>query len=54
MMRRLRVLFAMIVLVWVAAICGLAQGAFATVGEDDGECWVPDVEFPVPCDEDDD
>jgi hypothetical protein len=26
--------------------------ASATV-QDGGMCWVPDVEFPVPCDDDD-
>lgn len=28
--------------------------ASARINEDGGRCWEPDIEFPVPCDEDED
>ena len=44
-----------VVVLSALALCGggLTRACFATV-QDGGMCWVPDVEFPVPCDDDDD
>ena len=53
MTRRLMFICMMICPLWIAAAGGFTSGAGATV-QDDNECWDPDVEFPVPCDEDED
>lgn len=37
----------------VIAIFGADDSAVARVQDEDaGQCWDPDIEFPVPCDED--
>ena len=46
-------IFALVAVLWLAAGLGVPDSALATVG-DEGLCWVPDVEFPVPCDDDGD
>jgi len=38
----------------VAAGAGFGLPINARVQDEGGMCWVPDVEFPVPCDEGDD
>jgi hypothetical protein len=52
---RLRLLMALVVF---AAMPGaMAHGRHVPVDSrvhDRGICWEPDVEFPVPCDDDDD
>ena len=45
-----KVAFAVAMLVFGAT--AFVQRASATVQEG-GMCWVPDVEFPVPCDDED-
>ena len=34
--------------------CWLTTSQSSARVQDDDLCWEPDVEFPVPCDEDDD
>lgn len=36
----------------LALALALASPAAAREQEDGGQCWDPDIEFPVPCDED--
>ena len=51
--RVLKALVAASASLWLTAVCGFEQVAFATISDDD-VCWDPDIEFPVPCDTDDD
>lgn len=34
--------------------CGLTISQGSARVQDDDLCWEPDIEFPVPCDEDED
>lgn len=43
------------IMVLTVLLLSLASApASARVNEDGGLCWDPDIEFPVPCDEDED
>lgn len=43
----------LVFVIGVLAVAAFSGGAKATI-QDDDLCWEPDIEFPVPCDEDDD
>lgn len=53
MQRRVRVCLAITALAAVVLSVALTPPARATV-QDDEFCWDPDVEWPVPCDSDED
>lgn len=47
--------FVVVLVASSSAIAGQGRPSLAERVHDDGQvCWDPDVEFPVPCDEDDD
>ena len=50
---RLVLTFVVLAQVPAAGGFGFYSPAAARVEDEGGMCWVPDVEFPVPCDEDD-
>jgi hypothetical protein len=52
----IRLVLTLIVLIQLSTAVGLGVGSpvAARVEDEGGMCWVPDVEFPVPCEEDDD
>ena len=52
-MGKLRMSAAIAALTLLSMVCGALPQAAATVHEPE-TCWDPDVEFPVPCDDDGD
>ena len=52
-MGTLRIAAAISTLAMLATLCGAVFDAAATVHGPE-TCWDPDVEFPVPCNDDDD
>jgi hypothetical protein len=52
----IRLILTLIVMTQLPVAAGNAAGppVGARVQDGGGICWVPDVEFPVPCDDDDD
>jgi hypothetical protein len=53
MVCRIVLVFAFVVQVWAVMAADLRTVVPQQV-HDPGICWDPDVEFPVPCDDDDD
>jgi hypothetical protein len=43
-----------VLIVMSASAASVARSLINQRVQDPNICWVPDVEFPVPCDEDDD